>query len=143
MRSPCRRLWYWAALLIAAAVWPFEQGCQALADRMTRWTMLGQDAPQDPVQAVGGDAIVFTPVQQDQLLSRQSLSAVPSAELVAYYAPVFVQQRVNTAAQPHPYPPEFDLIGEAQLRRDAKGNAKAAVAGPPTVYAIYQKVPID
>jgi hypothetical protein len=143
MRSPRRRLWCCAALLIAASVWPLSQGCQTLSDRMTRWTMLGQDALEDPVRAVGGDAIVFTPGQQDQPLGRQRLAAAAPAELVAYYAPIFVQQRIDTAAQRHPYPPEYDLIGEAQLRRESGGTVKAAVAGSPTVYAIFQKVPID
>src|SRR5262249_36839130 len=59
--------------------------------------------------------------------------------LVAYYAPVFVQQRVNTAAQKYPYPAEYDHIGEARLKREGRGKLKAFVAGPPKVYAIYRK----
>jgi hypothetical protein len=142
VRTPRRPFWYWAALLTISA-WPLVQGCQALSDRLTRWTMLGQDAVEDPVRAVGGDAIVFAPGQPDQPLGRGRLATAAPAELVAYYSPVFVQQRVDTAAQKHPYPPEYDLIGEAQLRRQPAGDTKAVVAGPPTVYAIFQKVPID
>jgi hypothetical protein len=56
---------------------------------------------------------------------------------------VFVQQRVDTQAQKHPYPPEYDLVGTAQLRREPNGKLKAFVAGSPVVYAIHQKLPIN
>jgi hypothetical protein len=49
---------------------------------------------------------------------------------------------VNTQAQRHPYPPEYDEVGEARLRREG-GQLQAFVAGPPKVYAIYEKRPID
>jgi hypothetical protein len=62
--------------------------------------------------------------------------------LVTYYAPVLIQQRADPASQKHPYPPEYDLIGTAQLRRDAKGELKSAIGGEPAVYAIYQKLRI-
>jgi hypothetical protein len=102
--------------------------------------MLGQDALQDPLQAVGGHAILFSPEQEVQPLHGEQLAAAAPADLVAYYAPLFVQQRVDTSTQPHPYPAEYDLIGEARLKRAPKSEFKAFVAGPPTVYAIYQKV---
>jgi hypothetical protein len=143
MQRPRRRFWSWVALLCAMAIWPLAEGCQLLSDRMTRWTMLSQDALEDPVRAVGGDAVVFTPNQPDQSLDRSRLAAAAPADLVAYYAPVFVQQRVDTKTQAHPYPPEYDLIGEAQLRRQPNGETKATVAGQPTVYAIYEMVPIN
>jgi hypothetical protein len=135
------RRWYWLILLAPAAAWPLVEGCQALSDRLTRWNMLGQEALADPVQAVGGDAVVFDPGADSRPLDRATLAGAAPAELVAYYAPVFVQQRVDTAAQKHPYPPEYDQIGEARLRREA-GGLKAFVAGQPKVYAICQKVPI-
>jgi hypothetical protein len=142
MKRARPRLFYWAAILFAAVIWPLNQGCQLLSDRLTRWTMLGQEALEDPVRAVG-DAVVFTPGQSDLSLDRQRLAAAPPTELVAYYAPVLVQQRVDTKAQAHPYPPDYDLIGEAQLRRLPSGETKAVVAGRPTVYAIYERVTID
>jgi hypothetical protein len=129
--------------LLGSIVWPLSQGCQMLSDRLTRWNMLGQDALEDPVRAVGGNAIVFAPGGADQALGRPALATASPSALVSYYAPVFVQQRVDTAAQKHPYPPEYDLIGEAQVRGQPGGDTKAVVAGRPTVYAIYQKVPID
>ena len=143
MRRPRRRLWYWAAILLSVAACPLVEGCQLLSDRMTRWTMLGQESLEDPVRAVGGDAVVFTPKQPDQPLDRSRLAVAAPAALVAYYAPVFVQQRVDTKTQAHPYPPEYDLIGEAQLRRQPNGDTKALVTGQSTVYAIYQQVPIN
>jgi len=127
-------------MLAAAALWPLALGCKLLSDRLTRWNMLDQQALEDPIKAVGGDAIVFAPKDADP--SGKAPPAGASAqELVSFYSPVFIQQRVNTAAQPHPYPPEYDQIGEARLRRE-KGELKAFVAGPPVVYAIYQKLPI-
>ena len=100
--------------------------------------MLGAEALEDPIQAVGGDGVVFAPAGDDAPRDRRHLAAASPQELVAYYAPVFVQQRVNTSAQKHPYPPEYDLIGEARLRRAADGKLKAYVAGAPKVYTICE-----
>jgi len=113
-------------------------GCEAMSNRLSKWSMLGAEAPENPIQAVGGDGVVFSPKGDDAPRDRRHLPAVGPQELVAYYAPVFVQQRVNTAAQPHPYPPEYDEIGEARIRHEKGTELKAFVAGPPKVYAIYE-----
>jgi hypothetical protein len=122
-------------------------GCHAikqrLSDDLTHWNMLGEEAVEDPLRAVGGDGLVFAPAQDDQPLERRQLAAADPATLVNYYAPVFVQQRVDTRAQRYPYPPEFDEIGEAHLRREADGKLKSYVTGPPKVYAICKQLPID
>ncbi len=114
-------------------------GCQAFSDRLSKWHMLGAEAAENPIQAVGGDGIVFSPRDERTV----PLASARPQELVAYYAPVFVQQRVNTQAQHHPYPPEYDEIGEARVRRDKGSELKAFVAGPPRVYAIYEVRPIN
>jgi hypothetical protein len=122
-------------------------GCQAfkqgLSDHLTHWNMLEQEALEDPIKAVGGDGMVFTPNQDGPPLSRQQLAAAAPETLVNYYAPIFVQQRVNSQAQRFPYPPEYDLIGQAHLRREANGKLKSYVAGSPKVYAIFKKLPIN
>jgi hypothetical protein len=119
-------------------------GCQALlqrfSDHLTRWDMLGEDALEDPIQAVGGNGMIFVPGEDNRPLSRQQLAAATPETLISYYAPVFVQQRLAGPAQ-H-YPPEYDHIGTARLRREAAGKLKSYVAGPPTVYAIFKKLPI-
>jgi hypothetical protein len=130
----------WAALLLPALVWSVLQGCQVLSDRLSRWKMLEQEALEDPVKAVGGDAIIFALPDDDKPLGRDQLAKASPQDLVAYYSPVFVQQRVNTAAQPHPYPAEYDQIGEASLRREPDGKFKAVVSGPARVYALYQRL---
>jgi hypothetical protein len=117
-------------------------GCELLSNRLTKWKMLDQSALEDPVKAVGGDAIVFSPTE-DKVVRADKLAKAAPNELVAYYAPVLIQQRVNTNAQRRPYPPEFDLIGTAQLKRDPKIGLKATVGGAPAVYAIYQTVAIN
>lgn len=117
-------------------------GCQLISNRLSKWKMLDQSALEDPIKAVGGDAIVFSPEGEDRALSRDRLAKLTPKELVAYYSPVFIQQRVNTAAQKRPYPPEYDMIGTAQLQPDAKGQPKATVGGQPAVYWIYQKITI-
>jgi hypothetical protein len=129
-------------LLLAAGIGLAPLGCELLSNRLTKWRMLDQAALEDPIRAVGGDAVVFSP-GEDRPLTRDQLARVAPAELVAYYAPVLIQQRVNTAAQRRPYPPEYDLIGTAQLRRERNSELKATVAGDPAIYAIYQKVTID
>jgi hypothetical protein len=130
--------WVWRLLLLPACAWGLVGGCQTLSNRLSKWKMLNGDAVEDPLQAVGGDAVVFAPAQADADWGRRRLARATPQELVAYYAPVFVQQRVNTQAQKHPYPPEYDQIGEARLRRDA-GELKAYVAGSPRVYAVFEK----
>jgi hypothetical protein len=129
--------------LLLIALWACAFGCEAFSHRMTSWQMLGQEALDDPIRAVGGDGIVFSPPGEDRTLSRDQVAKALPAELVAYYAPVLIQQRVDTAALSYPYPKEYDQIGEARLQRDAKGELKSSVAGPATVYAIFQKVKID
>jgi hypothetical protein len=118
-------------------------GCKAMSDRLSRWPMLGGEAVEDPIRAVGGDGIVFSPHADDAPRGRAQLAAAGPQELVACYAPIFVQQRVDTQAQPRPYPSEYDEIGEARMRRDDKGKLKALVAGPPRVYAVYEKSSIN
>jgi hypothetical protein len=122
-------------------------GCQAikqaLSDRLSHWQMLGDEALDDPIKAAGGDAVVFVPGPDGRPLSRQQLASAGPEALITYYAPVFVQQKVDTRSQKYPYPPEFDLIGTARLRRQSDGKLQSYVAGEPTVYAICKKLPID
>ena len=122
-------------------------GCQTIkqkfSDHLTHWNMLEQNALEDPIKAVGGDGIVFTPIQDSRPLSRTQLAAADPKTLVSYYSPIFVQQRVNTQAQRFPYPPEYDMIGQAHLRRENNGTLKSYVAGPPRIYVIFKKLPID
>jgi hypothetical protein len=122
-------------------------GCQTikqgLTDHLTHWNMLGQDALEDPIKAVGGDGIVFSPSQDSRSLTRKQLVAADPESLINYYSPILVQQRVDAKAQRFPYPPEYDMIGQAHLQRDADGKLKSYVAGSPKVYAIFKKLPID
>ncbi len=127
-----------AAVLAVLAV----AGCETVSNHLTKWTMLDQASLEDPIRAVGGDAIVFSPGDERPLTRLQLAKAMPT-ELVWYYAPILIQQRVNTATQKYPYPPESDLIGTAQLRREANGELKSAIGGAPAVYAIYQKLRIN
>jgi hypothetical protein len=122
------------SLVIVAAV----VGCKAISNKLTHWKMLDQTALADPIQAVGGDGFVFTPRLEDKPLNRQQLAAASPAVLAGYYAPIFVQQRINSQALKYPYPPEYDQIGQAHLRYDDRGKLKAYVAGQPRVYVIYK-----
>jgi hypothetical protein len=115
---------------------------QTLSSHLTNWQMLDQTALEDPISAVGGDGIVFAPGQDSPPLSRPQLAAASPETLVSYYAPILVQQRVDTRVQAHPYPQEYDMIGEARLRREPDGKLKSYVAGPPKVYAIFKQLPI-
>jgi hypothetical protein len=137
-----RRNW-WLAAAVPIVVFLGLEGCQALSDRLSKWNMLETAALEDPIKAVGGDGIVFAPLGIDHARDRSHLAALAPNELVAYYAPIFVQQRINTAIQSHPYPKEYDEIGEARIRQEDDGKLKAFVAGPPKVYAVYEKRPIS
>jgi hypothetical protein len=120
-------------------------GCQAfmkgLSNRLTHWDMLGQEALDDPIQAVGGQGMVFVPKETGAALNRQQLAMASPEILVSYYSPIFVQQRDATSR--FPYPAEYDLIGTAHLKRAAGDKLKSYVAGPPTVYVIFKQVQID
>jgi hypothetical protein len=126
-------------VVLPACCWLVVAGCQAISNRLTKWKMLGSEALDNPIQAVGGDGVVFSPPRPEAGLDRARLAKVAIPELAAYYAPIFVQQRIDTRAQRHPYPPEYDEIGEARLRRDGPDKLKAFVAGKPKVYAITEK----
>ncbi len=138
-----RRFWCWFALNLLLALGFTVAGCKAISNRLTHWKMLGQEALDDPIQAVGGDGIVFAPRADGAVLSRKQLAAATPEILANYYAPVFVQQRINSQALSHPYPPEYDMIGQAHMRYDDKGKLKAYVAGEPKVYAIYKVQTIE
>ena len=129
---------FWLALYAGACA----AGCQTVSQELTNWQMLGQEALDDPIKAVGGDGIVFSPSGDDRPRDRAQTAKASPAELVAYYAPVLIQQRVDTRAQSYPYPPEYDQLGRALLRREGK-ELKSVVAGRPTVYAIYEQATID
>jgi hypothetical protein len=132
------RIWQWLGFGALATV-GIVVGCQAISDRLTRWEILGQESLEDPLKAVGGDGIVFVPKHDDPPKTRAQLASATPQELAEYYSPIVVQQRVKTSEQRYPYPAEYDQIGEARLKREAPGKFKAVVAGPPKVYAIYQK----
>lgn len=114
-------------------------GCQTISNHTTKWKMLEPTAVESPIQAVGGDGMIFAPKQEDVPRSREQLASASQQEILDYYAPVFLQQRVNTRQQRYPYPPEFDHIGQAGVRHELDGSLKAFVAGDPKVYALYQK----
>jgi hypothetical protein len=139
--------WSRIGLGLALSVGLAVLGCQTilkgLSDHLAHWHMLGEEALEDPIQAVGGDGILFVPGDDERPLNRRQLAAASPETLVRYYSPIFVQQRINTQAQKHPYPPEYDQIGTAHLRHEANGKLKSYVAGPPTVYAIFKKLPIE
>jgi hypothetical protein len=147
MRTRSERGWFKVACTMPLLLGLAILGCQTirnvLSGRLTHWDMLGEEAVEDPIQAVGGDGMVFVPSQDDAALSRQQLAGASPETLVRYYAPVFVQQRVSTGAMKYPYPPEFDLIGEARLRREANGKLKSYVSGSSKVYVIFKKLPIE
>jgi hypothetical protein len=131
--------WLMILMVVPGTVWLLVAGCQVLSDRLTKWKMLGAEALENPIAAVGGDAVVFNPRVPESSWERKRLATAAYRELAGYYAPILVQQRVNTRALRHPYPPEYDEIGTAQLRQEAGGKLKAFVAGPPQVYAIVEK----
>jgi hypothetical protein len=133
--------WRWCGILLVlpVCVWLPLGGCQAISNGLTKWQMLAPEAMEDPIQAVGGNGVVFSPPEEDKPLSREQLAKASPRDLAAYYSPVFVQQRTDSRMQRFPYPQEYDEIGEARLRREPDGKLKAFVAGEPRVYAIAEK----
>ena len=131
------------ALLAAGGLSGCGSALKRLTDGLARWSIVGDEALEDPLRAVGGDAVFFVPAGEGLPLGRRELAAAEPDVLVHFYAPVYVQQRVDSRALRRPYPPEYDCIGTAHLRREAHGKLKSYVAGPPTVYAIFARLCID
>jgi hypothetical protein len=125
----------------------FAPGCQVALKTLTRnlgkWDMLGPQALVDPVAAAGGSASVLLPPVDDICLSRRQLASASPEQLAAYYAPVYVQQRADCAAQRYPYPPYCDCFGHARLCCRPGGGLTAHVDGPPTVYVLCRHVCIE
>jgi hypothetical protein len=117
-------------------------GCQVFSDQMTRWKMLDDGALENPIGALGGDAVVFSP-KDDHALTREQLEDAKPEELIAYYAPIFIQQHIDSSGQPYPYPKEYDDIGEPSLKKDEKGNYLGIVSGQPKMYWLFQRREID
>jgi hypothetical protein len=137
-------MWFrvgWICLL-ALAVCSCQAFVKRLSKRLTHSDTLGQEALEDPIQAVGGDGMLFVPMVDSSPLSRKQLATATPETLAAYYAPIFVQQR-RAPDQPYPYPPEYDMIGEAHLKHEADGKLKSYVTGQPKVYVIFRKQPIE
>jgi hypothetical protein len=128
--------------LLALAVCSCQAFLKRLSNKLTHWNMLGQEALEDPIQAVGGDGMLFVPKEDGKPLSRKQLAAAAPETLAAYYAPVFVQQR-RAPNQPYPYPPEYDMIGEAYLKHGPDGKLQSYVKGQPRVYVIVRRQPIE
>jgi hypothetical protein len=138
MFARCFRSWFSFAFAAFLGVGLMMIGCKAISNKLTHWKMLDQTALEDPIKAVGGDGFVFSPRLTETPLNRKQLAAATPPVLVDYYAPIFVQQRVNSQALKYPYPPEYDMIGQAHLRYDDHSKLKAYVAGQPKVYAIVK-----
>ncbi len=117
-------------------------GCKAISKHLTNWKMLDDSALENPLQAIGGDGIIFAPPANDHPLEPDQLAKEKEQQLLAYYSPVIIQQRGGGEGKKHTYPREFDLVGEAKLKREANGKLKSYVTGHPTVYGIFQRVPI-
>ena len=113
----------------SAGRWP--QGCKMLSDRLTHWHMLDQEALEDPIKAVGGDAVVFAPQGDDAAARRGSAR---HGRRRRNWSPTTLRSSSSSAstppAQPHPYPPEYDQIGEARLRPRRQGRAEGVRRRP-------------
>jgi hypothetical protein len=140
-----RRFRFWQSFVLVSLVGVglAAFGCKAFSDRLTHWQMLDARALEDPIKAVGGDGVVFAPRRDSAVLNRSQLASAAPETLADYYAPVFVQQRVDSQAVKYPYPAEYDMIGQAHLRHDENGKLKSYVAGQPIIYSIFKKQMID
>ena len=85
MRHPAARSWIHALCLVILVAGLAVCGCQAikrgLSANLGHWNMLEQNALEDPIKAVGGDGIVFSPNQDMAPMNRKQLAAAdPSRE---------------------------------------------------------------
>ncbi len=134
-----RRRYLSVVVLLALVVCGCQKFLRHLSNNLTHWNMLGNEAMEDPLKAVGGVGFVYLPMKISQGWSHDKLKKASVQELVEYYSPIVVQQRPNGTEKTHSYPPEYDEIGQAFLKPDGQ-KFKAYVAGAPKLYAIYQKV---
>jgi hypothetical protein len=52
-------------------------GCELISNRLSKWKMLDQSAMEDPIKAVGGDAIVFAPAEDRPIRAVKLAKAPP------------------------------------------------------------------
>lgn len=103
------------------------------------WTMLDQSAVSDPLSAVGGRGSVYVAEHRPELTAEQLAAATP-AQLLAFYAPVYVQQYADKSKQGIAYPHDSDLFGRPYLVRTARGGWSTRIdVSQPVVYGLYQR----
>ena len=103
------------------------------------WPMLQQSALSDPLGAVEGKGRIFTSTASREISSDDVAQATDS-ELLAFYAPVIVQQYRSASEKGYAYEHEVDLFGSPFLERLPNGKLQTRIdSNQPTVYGIFDR----
>jgi len=103
------------------------------------WPMLDRTALKDPVAAVDGNGQVFESTASREI-SGGDVSQATDSELLAFYAPVYVQQYKSASEKGYAYEHEVDLFGTPFLERLPNGKLQTRIdPDQPTVYGIIDR----
>ncbi len=98
------------------------------------WPMLDSRSVYDPIQAMGGAAMVYTPGNQ-QALPADLVANMSADELAMLYAPTLVQGMQVPGEHRRQWPIGDDMIGRPSLQLNPNGSRKAVIdTTQPTVY---------
>lgn len=103
------------------------------------WPMLKQSALNDPLSAVDGTGQIFTSLASRNI-SGGDVAQATDSELLAFYAPVIVQQYKPASEKGYAYEHEVDLFGSPFLERLPNGKLQTRIdSKQPTVYGIFDR----
>jgi len=103
------------------------------------WPMLERSALQDPLSAIDGSGQIFTSTSS-RTIGRGDVEVATPNELLAFYAPVYVQQYKSASEAGYSYEHKVDLFGTPYLERLPNGRLQTRVdSRHPTVYGIFDR----
>jgi len=103
------------------------------------WPMLKQTALSDPLGAVEGTGQVFTSATS-RTISSPDIAQASDSELLAFYAPIIVQQYKPASEKGYEYEHEVDLFGSPFLERLPNGKLLTRIdSNQPSMYGIFHR----
>lgn len=115
-------------------------GVTCLFTGCATWPMLPLDSVADPMGAMGGAGVIYTPASTIGNLSPEQLAVATPAQLTEHYAPIIVQQRQIPGEDKFQWSPDDDSIGAPFLIVSPKGKLKTQIdTRSPTVYVRQER----
>jgi len=102
--------------------------------------MLDRSALVDPIGALGGSGEIYTAAETRPQLSGDRLMQATPDELLAFYAPIYVQQYAEVSSEGFHYEHDSDLFGQPFLVGNSRGGMETKIdVSQPSVYSHYDR----